>query len=252
MNAGYSPLGAVRLFQTFDRLFQRRTSRAQTPQEELSTLALETLEGYFRSHPLPSERIAQIQKLISDEHWESLTTEQPLEVEYVYLTERAGRALAPGTLPAAETAATRSLSLHADQTDALTILAEAQFALMEFPAALGKLPPIADASPPDAGVVGEFANNMATGALNTEHFAQAAKYAAASLELQPNNAQALTVLADAQMAMGDYSAAGATYKRLLSLYPAEAQNVVTYTASTARQALAAHHSRKLWTCPPSG
>jgi len=38
-------------------------AKAKTPQEELSQVALETLEGYFRSHPLPSERIAQIQKM---------------------------------------------------------------------------------------------------------------------------------------------------------------------------------------------
>ena len=244
VNAGYSPLGAVRLFQTFDQLFQARSRRAQTPQEELSTLALETLEGYFRSHPLPSERIAQIQKLISDEHWESKTSEQPLEVEYVYLTERAGRALSARNFAAAETAAARSLGLHADQTDALTILAEAQFALMEFPAGLASYRLVLAASPPDAGAVGEFANNIAMGALTAQHFEQAAKFAAASLELQPDNPKALTVLADAQIAMADYSAGGATYKRLLNLYPAEAQNVVTYTASTARQALAAQHSRQ--------
>jgi len=244
VNAGYSPLGAVRLFQTFDQLYQAKTRRAQSPQEELSTLALETLEGYFRSHPLPSERIAQIQKLISDEHWDSKTSEQPLEVEYVYLTERAGRALAARNFAAAETAAARSLGLHADQTDALTILAEAKFALLEFPAGLASYRQLLAESPSEAAAVGEFANNVAMGALNAQHFDQAAKFASASLDLQPENARALTVLADAQIAMGDYAAAGSTYQRLLNLYPADAENVVTYTASTARRALAVQHSQQ--------
>jgi hypothetical protein len=42
------------------------------------------------------------------------------------------------------------------------------------------------------------------------------------------------------MAMRDYAASGSTYQRLLSLYPAEAENVITYTASTASRALTAH------------
>ena len=244
VKADYSPLGAVRLFQTFDQLFQPKTRRAQTPEEELSTLAQETLEGYFRSHPLPSERIAQIRTLISDEHWETKTSEQPLGVEYVYLTERARRALGARNFAAAESAAARSLGLHADQTDALTVLAEAQFALMEFPAGLASYRQVLAVSSPDAGAVGEFANNLAMGALTAQHFDQAAKFATASLDLQPENAKALTVLADAQIAMSDYSAAGATYQRLLNLYPADAQDVVTYTASTARRALDAQHSRQ--------
>jgi predicted Zn-dependent protease len=244
VKAGYSPLGAVRLFQTFDQLFQAKTRRAQSPQEELSALALETLEGYFRSHPLPSERIAQIQELTSDEHWDTKTSELPLEVEYVYLTERASRELAARNFAAAESAAARSLGLHGGQTDALTVLAEAQFALMEFPAGLASYRQVLAASSPDAGAVGEFANNIAMGALTAQHFDQAAKFASASLDLQPDNAKALTVLADAQIAMSDYSAAGATYQRLLNLYPADAVNIVTYAASTARRALDAQHGRQ--------
>jgi predicted Zn-dependent protease len=240
VKARYSPLGAVRMFQTFDRLFHERARRAQSLEEELSQLALGTLEGYFRSHPPNSERIAQIQGMISSEHWESLTSEQPLEVAYVYLTQRAGRALAAKKYAAAEAGATRSLTLHADQTDALAILAEAQFALMEFPAGLASYRQVLKESPPEAAAVGEFANSVAMGALNAEHFAEAAKFASASLDLQANNAPALTVLADAQMAMGDYAASGATYHRLLNLYPADAENVITFTASTASRALAAH------------
>src|SRR5208282_298107 len=96
------------------------------------------------------------------------------------------------------------------------------------------------ASPPQAAAVGEFANSTATGALNAEHFEAAAKYASASLDLQANNAPALTVLADAQMAMGNYAASGVTYHTLLNLYPAEAENVITYIGSAAKRALAAH------------
>jgi predicted Zn-dependent protease len=244
VRAGYSPLGAVRLFQTYDRLYQARTHRAQNPEEELSTLAMQTLEGYFRSHPLPSERIAQIKQMISDEHWEDKVAEKPLAVEYVYLTAQAGRALAARNFAAAESAAARSLSLHQDQLDALSTLASAQFALMEFPAALESYRQLLQESPPNAAKVGEFANSLASGAVHTEHFDSAAKFARASLDLQPNNAPALTALAEAQMAMGDYEAAGTAYKQLANLYPDSAQQVVAYAGATARWALAQHRYRQ--------
>ncbi len=71
MKAHYSPLGAVRMFQAFDRLYGERARRSQSPEEELSTIGAGTLDGYFRSHPPDSERIAQIQGMISSEHWEN-------------------------------------------------------------------------------------------------------------------------------------------------------------------------------------
>lgn len=241
VKARYSPLGALRMFQTFGRLYQESERRAQSPQEELSTLAWETLEGYFRSHPLPSERIAQIKLMISDNHWESLTTEQPLPVEYVYLTYRAGRDLEARHFAAAEEAATRSLTLHPGQIDALTILARAQFALMEFPAALDSYHQLLKDHPSEAAEVATFANNIAAITLNTRHFEPAAKFAAASLDLQPDNAPALIVLAEAQMEMGNYAASGATYQRLNSRYPSDAETVITYIASSAKRTLAQRH-----------
>ncbi len=241
VKAHYSPLGAVRLFQAFDRLFHSRSSQAQSPEEELSQLAQETLDGYFRSHPPDAERIAQIQTMISTEHWEGLVTEQPLEVAYVYLTQRAGRALAAKNYAAAEAAATRALSLHSDQLEALTTLASAEFGLTEFPAVLINYRELLQKSPPHAAIVGDFANRVAMEALNTGHFSQAENYASASLDLQVSNAPALTVLADAQLATGDYVASGETYRKLLSLYPADANNTLNFASSFAHRALAAHH-----------
>ena len=241
VKARYSPLGAVRMFQTFDTLYGERQRRAQSPQEELSQIAEGMLEGYFRSHPPAPERIAQIQGMISAEHWESLTSEQPLEVAYVFMTQRAARALAANNFAAAEAGATRSLSLHADQTDALAILAQAQFGRMDFSAAEASYKQLLKESPTEAATVGEFAFTISKTALNAKHFPEAAKYAAAYLDLQPNNASALTVLADAQLAMGNYPEAGSTYQHLLKLYPDSAGDVVTYAASTARRVMDEKH-----------
>jgi len=78
--AGYSPRGALRMFETFDRLYHEQITPAQAPQQEMARVTTETLRGYFRSHPLPPERIAQVQKMITEENWENLTSERKLEV----------------------------------------------------------------------------------------------------------------------------------------------------------------------------
>jgi predicted Zn-dependent protease len=67
--AGYSPQGAIHLFQQFEKLRQQYVLKAEDPTDELSKVALEGLVGYFRSHPLPEERIAQITEIIASRKW---------------------------------------------------------------------------------------------------------------------------------------------------------------------------------------
>lgn len=67
--AGYSPQGAVNLFQQFEKLRQQYVLKAEDPTDELSKVAVEGLVGYFRSHPLPEERIAQINEIIARRKW---------------------------------------------------------------------------------------------------------------------------------------------------------------------------------------
>jgi len=82
VQSGYSPYGAVDLFERFAKLSNEYVIHAQSPDEELSELAIESLQGYFRSHPLPSERLDRAQRLIAQEHWESRTARRPFRVEY--------------------------------------------------------------------------------------------------------------------------------------------------------------------------
>jgi predicted Zn-dependent protease len=79
---GYSPYGALSLFEKFARLHNEYIIHAQSPEEELSELAIQSLEGYFRSHPEPSERLAQANRLIAQEGWQDRRTEKPFRVEY--------------------------------------------------------------------------------------------------------------------------------------------------------------------------
>jgi len=80
--ASYSPYGSVRLLEQFARLHQEYVIHARSPQQELSQLAVEGLGGYFRSHPPISERLAQVNQIIVDEHWEDRRQLKPFRISY--------------------------------------------------------------------------------------------------------------------------------------------------------------------------
>ncbi len=82
VQSGYSPYGAVDLFERFAKLCDEYFIHAQSPDQELSELAIQSLNGYFRSHPLPSERLAQANRIMAEQQWEDRKTQKPFRVEY--------------------------------------------------------------------------------------------------------------------------------------------------------------------------
>ncbi|HKS76411.1 MAG TPA: M48 family metalloprotease [Terriglobales bacterium] len=145
VGAGYSANGAIRMFETFQRLYQQVQNRSRTPEEELSQVAWETLQGYFRSHPLPSERIEQINRMIASEHW-PVKPERDLTVAYVFWTEKAQAALQAHRYKDAEQLAQRSLNTRPDQVAAIVTLARAQFAQAKFGPSAASFRKAADAN----------------------------------------------------------------------------------------------------------
>jgi predicted Zn-dependent protease len=133
VEAGYSPNGAIRMFETFQRLYDQTHSKASNPGEELSQVAQQALEGYFRSHPLPAERIAQVQNLIASQHWQ-VHAERNLAVGYIFWTAKANDLLQAGKYAQAQQLAAQSLKVKHDQARALEVLAKAQFAQADFAA----------------------------------------------------------------------------------------------------------------------
>ena len=65
--AGYSAKGAVEMFEILARLEGATERRASTPQEEVAQVTIGALTGYFRSHPLTPDRIAQVRTMIARE-----------------------------------------------------------------------------------------------------------------------------------------------------------------------------------------
>ena len=171
--AGYSPLGAIRTFETFERLDQEYVRRARSPQEELSMLAAQTIGGYFRSHPPTSERVEQIRKLIADEHWQGLTRERDLEVAYIFWTERAWRAFAAHHYEVAAGRAKRSLELDPDQPSAVVVLGRAEFARANFPDAAAAFRKALDKLSVDEELLEDYSDALAarlTPAASLEEF----------------------------------------------------------------------------------
>lgn len=82
--AGYSPLGAIRMFQAFARLERKQQAPPGSPAQELSRVAIQSLQEYFRSHPPPRERIEQIRKMIAENGWGNLTRQRPLKVAPIF------------------------------------------------------------------------------------------------------------------------------------------------------------------------
>lgn len=224
--ASYSPLGAVRMFETFDRLFREYAARARTPAEELEQVSLQALEEYFRTHPPAQDRIAQIRRMISDEHWENRVGERRLEVAYVFLTHRAHRALGEKKYIAARDTAVRSLELHPDQPAAVETLAEAQFALASFDAAALEYRRLLEKYPEKAEAIETFAVTLASEAFKKREFGRAELLASHALDLQPNERRALRVLVLAELALEKASEASATGRKLAGLYPDEVARVV--------------------------
>jgi predicted Zn-dependent protease len=160
VQAGYSAGGAVRMFETLERLHQEYQARAKTPQEEVSQVALQTLEGYFQSHPLPSERIAQVQKMIASEGW-TARPERDLRVAYIFWTARARNALDAGKYAQAEQLANQSLRLRPDQPRAFQVLARAQFAQANFSGAAAAYRKILESDSANPEIVASYAQALA-------------------------------------------------------------------------------------------
>ncbi|MGO9340688.1 MAG: M48 family metalloprotease [Terracidiphilus sp.] len=85
--AGYSPQGAVNLLERWTKLHNEFVIHSETPTDELSQLAIDGLSGYFRTHPLPSERLEQVSEVIAQDHFEMNKPLKPFHVEYEVTSE---------------------------------------------------------------------------------------------------------------------------------------------------------------------
>lgn len=85
--AGYSAKGAVNLLERWMKLRNEYVIHAENPTEELSQLAIDSLNGYFRTHPLPSERLAQAKEIIAQEQLPVDGPVKPIRIGYEIIAD---------------------------------------------------------------------------------------------------------------------------------------------------------------------
>ncbi|HET7840616.1 MAG TPA: M48 family metalloprotease [Terriglobia bacterium] len=219
---GYSIQGALDMFETFDRLFREQIQRAKSPQQELSQVTVRALEDYFRSHPATPERMAQIRDLIASNPQSAATQVRSLEVAYIFDTDKAERVLAATQYQIAAGLVTTVLNQNPKYVPALRVQAEAQFALHNFSAAAEAYRNLLDLDPASTQQVVEFADKLASAALDKGDARLAAELATRVLDLQVNEPRAMKILVGASIEMGNDAVALATYRRIQNLYPSEA------------------------------
>jgi predicted Zn-dependent protease len=82
VQAGYSAQGALDLLAKLAQLDRAYVLHADTPTEELSQVAIDGLEGYFRTHPLPAERIQQANEVIAEDLLPVDRPLSPIQIEH--------------------------------------------------------------------------------------------------------------------------------------------------------------------------
>lgn len=225
--AGYSANGAIRMFETFDQLFREVTKLAASPQQELSRVASDVLTGYFRSHPLPEDRISQIKEMIARQPALASSPEKDLKVHYISLAWQSSDQLAGEKFDKAAELASRSLEIRSDYKAALQLLAEAKFGLEDFPAAQTAYRALLAQDTAAAGAVESWAESRAQRFLEQGKYDHAVSVVQALLELQPNQPKLLRLLALAQAGNGDFSGTAATAGTLRRLYADVADQLAT-------------------------
>jgi Tfp pilus assembly protein PilF len=143
--AGYSAEGAIRMFQQFQKLEtewrryearrRQQPSVVELPAGIVNQVVLQTLEGYFRSHPPEQERIVQIERLIATEHWPKEQKQQPLQVGYLLLTDEAAALLSRDELDKALAKVKDALAMNSKYVPALNVLGDIHFEKANFAAA---------------------------------------------------------------------------------------------------------------------
>lgn len=235
--AGYSPLEVIAVFNEFDKLYRRVHDPARNPQEELSRVAIQTIEGYFRSHPLPAERIAAVQHEVGGS---PTPMPRPLQFQHLFLRESAERAFAEGRYGAASTLATRALGAKTDDVPALRVLAEARFALLDFAAAREHHQKLLQLDPVAAGDVRQFAARLAAQVLQSNDCKKAKQLAEQAAALEPVFQESYVVLIKAQLCAGDYEAAWETTQKFERIAPAQQGELPAYARARAESMMQRH------------
>jgi len=87
--SGYSAGGAIDAMKRLERLSRPAGAPAVSPVEEMARVPVQALQEYFRSHPLPRERIAAFEVEIAENGWKIDAARRPLAIRAIFLADEA-------------------------------------------------------------------------------------------------------------------------------------------------------------------
>lgn len=218
---GYSARGAISGFEMLERLSQLVSQTAGSPQEELSKIAVDVVSGYFRSHPLTSERIAQIRAMMVRQPALD-RPEQPSKIEYIFLAWQSLDEIRQERFAKAGALASRSLERKPGYLLALQALSEAKFGSDDRAGGQQTYHLLLALDPTSATPVATWAEAFIDHLLATKNDARAETLAQSFLDLHPYHATFLRLLALAQVGSHKVELASVTAQALHRLYPDQA------------------------------
>jgi len=167
---GYSAEGAISMFESFQKLQDeaqqyrasgmRRRTVLDLPVEIGNVVVLQTVEGYFRSHPANSERIAHIQKLIAREHWSGDQKQKPLAIAYLLLTDEAARYRDNDNLDKALDLANKALASKPGYPRALNVVGDIDFEKADFAGAAARYAESLKGDPSQSELLMRYATSL--------------------------------------------------------------------------------------------
>lgn len=192
--AGYSAEGAISMFRKFQKLeedvhqYRAQASQQRTvftlPGEIGNVLVLQTLEDYFRTHPPEAERIAQIERLMADEHWPTDQKQKTLAVAYLLVTDQARNYFAADQLDKALESAKKALATEPDYVPAMLVLADVDFEKADFSSAAEMYGRVLRLDPKQDQVSLLYATSLSASLPAKEALAQFAREADAAPQLR--------------------------------------------------------------------
>ncbi len=169
VKAGYSPAGALRFNEKMMRLYQRyqlKQKKSANPLDEIAETGVGVLIDYFRTHPLPAERLAQVRKQIEGNHWDANRPETDLRIGWFFWSARAQDLLKARRYDLAVNMAERALKTEPRQPDALQVVAESRMALAQFDQAAAAWRAILEVNPQNERAMRQFADALGASAIN--------------------------------------------------------------------------------------
>lgn len=224
-SSGYSASGALQLFEVMARLYDQVERAPRTPQQELAEVTIGALSGYFRSHPLTAERIAQVRGMIARQPSLAANPQRTLSIAYVILSWQSLDAVAKEKFDMAVDLASRALASKPDYAPAFEALAEGEYGRGRLSEGQNAYRAALAIDPTAADRVESWVEGRASKLSDQKMYDREIALVDNVLTLQRSQPRLLRLRALAESQRGNFEAARSTATEIRRLYPDAAESL---------------------------